>query len=356
MTGITKTISLTIILCLCIIPLDLQWAPRPMPVGAHVVVVVIDEFTHARIPDATVEVWYKNTRYFAGYCARTNESMLVTEWTHDCGDELVFVAWHEDYYLNGIEYTVPYFNDPYDIEKNYFTAFIGLFRKSTNTTARPLGEFPIDVPLGVEFNMMLSCTLQQEDTVFGMAYKWLNINTGYVHSEGMVIVSSNRILETFCDYEWESSTRFYYAFEIGRCYNDANADDDGTFALQIPITMVQDCELGVSVVDSVRIAEVGLFYHHSASTFVYVNESLDCVGDVQVEYGYQPSYVYPAGFISLDDLRIVWEIPENTGSRPWPDMDLADLYIVVVCAVCAIIIICVACWMMKNRPDPVDLH
>ena len=348
MLGITKAVTLMLVMCLCmIIPLDIQPAPAPEPVRGHIVVEVIDEFTHTRIPNATVEVWYKNTRYFAGYCARTDNDLLVTENVFYWYDELVLVVWHEDYYLRSIHYTVPcVVNDPYGIEMEYvFMTGIRLFRKSTNTTADLLGEFPVVVHIGMEFDLMPTCTLQEENTVFGMAHEWVEIDTEYVYSEGMVIVSSNRIIETFCDYAWKSPTRFYYGLEIGRFYNDVNVDGDGTFVLQIPITMTQDCEMGVSVIDTVRITEVGLSYYHNVSTFTYVNGTLDRVGDVQVKYGYQPSYVYPAGYIPLEDLHIIWEVPENTRNGLWLDADLVDLYIAIVCVAGVVFVIWVVYWM-----------
>jgi len=347
MISMTKMLSWAIIVYLCIIPLDIQLPVEQMPMGGHVVVEVVDAMTWARIPNATVAV-YADAMYFMEYCVRTDGDLLVTEWAYYCDDELLLVAWHEDYYLNSHQYTVPYM--PYD-DKGYVMAFIKLFRKSTNTTADAMGGFPIDVPFGVESNLMLCCTLHEENTVFGMAHNWVNPDTDYEHSEGVVIVSSSRMIGMIAapyDYAWQSSTRFYYAFEIGRLYNDANAEDDGTLALQIPITLFQDCEIGVSVVDTVRLTEVGLFYYHNVNTFVYANETLNRTGDMQVEYGYQPSYVYPAGYIAIDDLRIVWEIPENTGSRPWrPDFDSVDWYGVAVAAVCAAIIIYVAYWSRK---------
>lgn len=363
-----RIITLAVILCLCIIPLDIQLPVEPMPVGGHVVVEVVDAMTWARIPNATVAV-YADAMYFMEYCVRTDGDLLVTEWAYYCDDELLLVAWHEDYYLNSHQYTVPYM--PYD-DKGYVMAFIKLFKKSTNTTADIIGEFPVDVPFGGEINLVLSCTLYEENTVFGMAHNWVNPNTDYEYSEGIAVVSSDRILETVCDYEWESITRFYYGFEIGRLYNDANAEDDGTLAIQIPVMMFQDCEIGVSVVDTVKfekiymsceldgntfiyLSEMTLDYRHDVSTFVYANETLDCVGEVLVEYGYQPSYVCPSGYIAIEDLRIIWDIPENTGSRPWPDFDfdLVDLYIGVVLVACAAIIIYVACWSRKNIVDPV---
>jgi len=338
MIGITKMISLTVILCLCIVPLDIQPAPAPVPVGAPLVVEVIDEMTHTRIPDATVAVWYDNTKYFVGYCVKTDNDLLATEWAFYCDDELVLIAWHEDYYLGSIEYTVPS-DAPYE-DKGYFMASIELFRKSMNMTAG-MDEFPIDVPFDTETNLMISVTLSKEDTVFGMPYDWIDFDTGDEYSKGVIILSSDRILVMPHTYEWQTVNRFYYAFEIGGLYG-------GNSVIQIPVILFQNCEIGISIVDTVKlekiytsyeldgdtfiyVSDVTLSYRHYISTFSYVNETLNCVGDMQVEYGYQPTYVYPAGYIPLEDLCIVWEIPDNNGRRSWwLDIDLG-VYAIIIC-------------------------
>jgi len=356
-------LSWAIVLCLCLIPLDLQLSPEPIPIGAQIVVEVVDAATYIKIPNATVEV-YENENYFSGDCVRTDNDMLVTRWAYYWYDELLLVAWHEDYYLSAIRYTVPIYDITTTVE--YFVARIELFKKAVNVTAGiddSMGKFPINISFDIETDLLISVLVPEEDAVFGTAYNWVDLDTDYEYSEGVVIVSSNRILEMWHDYEWQTVSRFYYAFEIGRLYG-------GRTVIQIPITLFQDCEIGVSVVDTVRLAKIltthqlddntfisileeELFYHHNISTFVYVNETLNRIGDVQVEYGYQPSYVYPFGYISLDDLRIIWDIPDSTGGELWSDfdIDLVDLCIIVVYAVGVVSFIYVVRWMYSTWLD-----
>lgn len=366
MIRVTRMISWAIVLCLCLIPLDLQFSPEPVPIGAQIVVEVVDEATHTRIPNATVEV-YEDEDCFSGDCVRTDNDMLMTRYAYYWGDELLLVAWHEDYYLSAIRYTVPVYDMTTTVE--YFVARIELFKKAINVTAGiddSMGEFPINISFDVETNLLISVVVPEEDAVFGMAYNWVDLDTDYEYSKGVVIVSSNRILEIPHKYEWQTVNRFYYASEIGRLYAG-----DGS-VIRIPITLFQDCEIGVSVVDTVRLAkiltthqiddntfisilETELFYYHNVSTFVYVNEILNHIGDVQVEYGYQPTYVYPFGYISLDDLRIIWDIPDDTGGELWPDfdIDLVDLCIIVVYAVGVASLIYVARWIYLTWEDRV---
>lgn len=316
---------------------DIELAPKEVgdaPVmWAGLAILVEDAMSGVLLDNATVMI-FNSDWDFIEYAARSDEHLLVSDLVYSEENVIYLVAWDEDHYMQVFEYIVPVY--PLG-DRSYFLTRIKLFKICSDVAvdiSSPIGEFPVNMTEG---RIYVQIHLNEPDTRFGNLGIWVNPDTEYEYTEGMVVLATNISLNIIeYTYTWRTLDTIYYAFSFGVLYNDFDVEGDDFSLHRISLSLDVNCEIGIMVTDSLRCSPNKDYIPQLDTTLTYVNGTLNYTGNVRVDYGYQPDYVFPGEYIPLSDLNVEWG---GGGYEPGSDTDINFPLMMVVISpvlVCAI--------------------